>query len=80
MGRLDEKVAIVTGAGQGVGRGIARAFASEGARVVIAEYVDLANAVCDGRETAFVNGRLDRRAHVLRALEFGCAPDLSNLR
>ena len=39
MGRLDGKVAIVTGAGQGVGRGIARAFAREGARVVIAELV-----------------------------------------
>ena len=32
-GRLDEKVAIVTGAGQGIGRGIAVALAKEGARV-----------------------------------------------
>ena len=31
MGRLDGKVAIVTGAGQGVGRGIALALAKEGA-------------------------------------------------
>ena len=37
MGRLDERVAIVTGAGQGIGRGVARRFAREGARVVIAE-------------------------------------------
>ena len=36
MLRLDEKVAIVTGAGQGVGRGIALALATEGARVVVA--------------------------------------------
>lgn len=35
MGLLDEKVAIVTGAGQGIGRAIARAFAREGARVVV---------------------------------------------
>ena len=32
-GRLHEKVAIVTGAGQGIGRGIALAIAKEGARV-----------------------------------------------
>ena len=36
MGKLDGKVAIVTGAGQGVGRGIAVAYAAEGASVVVA--------------------------------------------
>ncbi len=50
------------------------------ARVVISEYVDLANAFFDGRETAFVNGLLDRLAHILRAAEFGGSPDLSRLR
>ena len=34
--RLDGRTAIVTGAGQGVGRGIALALAGEGAKVVIA--------------------------------------------
>lgn len=36
LGRLDGRVAIVTGAGQGVGRGIALRLASEGARVIVA--------------------------------------------
>ena len=35
--RLKDKVAIVTGAGAGIGEAIARRYAHEGARVVIAE-------------------------------------------
>ncbi|KAE8356430.1 hypothetical protein BDV28DRAFT_126977 [Aspergillus coremiiformis] len=36
-GRLEGKVAIITGAGSGFGRGIAEKFVSEGAKVIIAE-------------------------------------------
>lgn len=36
-GRLEGKVAIVTGGGDGIGRGITRRFASEGAKVLVAE-------------------------------------------
>lgn len=35
MGRLDGKVAVIAGGADGVGRGIAQRFASEGARIVI---------------------------------------------
>ncbi|MGI9615316.1 MAG: SDR family NAD(P)-dependent oxidoreductase [Acidimicrobiales bacterium] len=38
--KLEGKIAVVTGAGSGIGRGIARALASEGAAVVVAD-VDL---------------------------------------
>jgi len=36
--RLQGKVCIVTGAGQGVGRGVAIAFAREGATVAVVEF------------------------------------------
>ncbi len=40
MGRLDGKVAIVSGAARGTGESIARLFAEEGARVVLADVRD----------------------------------------
>ncbi len=40
MGRLDGKVCVITGAGSGIGRASALIFASEGARVVVAD-IDL---------------------------------------
>jgi 3alpha(or 20beta)-hydroxysteroid dehydrogenase len=40
MGRLQDKVAIVTGAARGTGESTARLFAAEGARVVLADLLD----------------------------------------
>ena len=37
MGQLEAKVAVVTGAAQGIGRAIAGALAAEGARIVVAD-------------------------------------------
>ncbi len=44
--RLANKVALVTGAGSGIGRAAARRFAAEGARLVVADFVQ-----ARGRET-----------------------------
>ena len=41
------------------------------ARVVISEYVDLADAFYGEKETGLVNGVLDRLARELRPLELG---------
>jgi 2-hydroxycyclohexanecarboxyl-CoA dehydrogenase len=43
MGRLDDKIAIVTGGGQGIGQAIAGKLAAEGATVVVTD-LDEANA------------------------------------
>jgi NAD(P)-dependent dehydrogenase (short-subunit alcohol dehydrogenase family) len=45
MGRLDGKVAVVTGASRGIGATLAKAFAAEGAKVVVTDITDTAATV-----------------------------------
>jgi len=45
MGKLDGKVAIVTGSGRGLGRAFAKGIAKEGAGVVVNDVDESANAV-----------------------------------
>lgn len=78
-GRLKGKVAIVTGGGQGVGLGIAHAFAREGAKLLITGRTPdkLEKAAADlrtlGGEAAWIAGtagvRADAEAAVAKAIE-----------
>jgi NAD(P)-dependent dehydrogenase (short-subunit alcohol dehydrogenase family) len=79
VGRLDGKVALITGAGKGVGRGIARRFAREGAAVVIAELDDAAGkqVAADiehtGGRALFVHTDVGDKAQIEAAVESAVA-------
>ena len=67
MGRLDGKVAAVTGGASGIGEATVRLFVAEGARVVFADRdgatgSDLARQIrADGGEVLFVEARMERQ-------------------
>jgi len=67
-GRLEGKVALITGAGSGMGRSAAELFAGEGARVVVTDVVDdagnaaVAAVRAAGGEATFVHADVSRAA------------------
>ncbi|MFQ5776222.1 MAG: glucose 1-dehydrogenase [Kiloniellaceae bacterium] len=73
--RLQDKVAIVTGAGSGFGEGIAKRFAAEGASVVVADINDNAGRSVagqierDGGRAVFAHADVTRRADVKGMVE-----------
>ena len=71
MGRLEGKVAVVTGAGSGIGRATARRFAEEGARVVAADRDFEAASECieTMRDAAAMEADVTRRADVVSVVD-----------
>ena len=69
-GQLEGKVALVTGAGAGIGEGIARRFADEGARVVVAELDEsTGRALAENIGGVFVSTDVADRTQVENAVQ-----------
>lgn len=71
MGRLDGKVALISGAGRGIGRGCALALAEDGADIIVNDLPDSPDAPATvreiealGRRAAFLPADVSDRAQV----------------
>src|SRR3989338_2330146 len=76
MKRLQDKVAIITGSRRGIGGGIALAFAKEGCKVVVSDYIDdtdgkntVAGVKKTGSDAIFVKADVSREKDVKNLVE-----------
>src|SRR5438874_6805440 len=72
MGRLDGKVALITGAASGMGSVAARLFAAEGAKVVLADVADEAGeaaAAGIGEHATYVHAGVSEAADAERMID-----------
>ena len=79
MARLDGKVALITGAGKGMGQVASVLFAREGARIVVADFSEaggretVAAVEAGGGEAAFVKVDVANADQVEKMIEFAMA-------
>ena len=76
MGKLDDKVAVLTGAASGIGEATAKLFAREGAKLVLADIADergeaLARSL--GSDVVYVHADVAREADVKAAIDAAVA-------
>jgi len=74
LGQLTGKVAVITGASQGIGAAIARVFAAAGARIVVADIAvekgedTVKGIIASGGEAIFLEADISRRRRVKKLL------------
>jgi NAD(P)-dependent dehydrogenase (short-subunit alcohol dehydrogenase family) len=75
MGKLDGKVALITGAGSGIGRATAKLFADEGAKVAVVDWVEpnakkvTAEIIANGGDAIAIIADVSRAADAQRMVD-----------